>query len=185
MESINKKGTVSIAAAAKAIESGDSIWVSGHSESIAQFLEELQKRESELKNVTLVMDHIEMGQEIGSIKNQNSFKVISGLSAAIVQTYMNSNKQDFLNATGKRVVEMLCRNFGINTIVAEMLPPDKAGMCNLGHFGRSQTVAVSNYDGLKKKIAIIDSGVKPAIKGAAKANISVDEFDVLAESIPA
>lgn len=179
MKNIND--TVSIKAAAAAINSGDRIWVSGNHDNMKAFLAELEKRAGELKDVTLITDDMNVGREIGSIKYHGSFKVIGGIAEAIVKTYKDGDRLEFLTAPAKKVVDILCRDFGVNTLVAEMLPADEEGLCTLGHFGRAQTAAIFANDRITKRIAIIDAGVKETFEGAAKVALPADGFDIVTE----
>lgn len=181
---INNKEVVSIFEAAGQIKSGDSVWVSGNSELTKTFLNALIGRASELKDVIIIIDHPGIEPAINSMKYNGSFKVISGLSQVIRQTYDKGDKLEFIRATGKNIVEIVCRDFAVNTLVAEVLPPDANGMCNPSYFGRFFVSTISGIEGIEKRIAIVNENLVPVSEGAVVRQLPFEGFDTVCASVP-
>lgn len=176
---INDTEVIGIARAAGQIKSGDSVWVSGKSGLTEEFLSALRERAPELRDVTIIVESAVAGAAINSIKYNGSFRVISGLPQLLTKVYTEGDRPEFFRATAKTIVSIICRDFGVNTLVAEVLPPDADGMCALGRSGRSITASISETAGVDKQIAIINEGLEPAQGGATKWKIALKSFGMV------
>ncbi len=174
---MNNKNIVSIRSAVDQIKSNDSIWVSGRSETTEEFLLALAERANELKNVTIIAENIEGTEAL--MKYRGTFRVIVGISNAIRTTYANGDKVKFIMGTSNTAVSLICKEFGVNTLVAEICPPNGKGECLAGGAGKFIAATVSTLPGTVKQIGIVSGNLVTETTGIAKAIIPVEKLDVL------
>lgn len=171
----------SVEFAAAAIKSGDTIWVGNTTGISNEFLEALAKRKNELKNVTILANKGNLPCNIlDELKYSDSFHVLSFFKDALVQAYKGSEKTEktkFLMSGTKVAIEMICKQFGVNTIAVGVCPPDCDGYCNLGKSGAFITLAFNKYEGVSKRIAIIDKDIPFADGNKDEKEISLSQFD--------
>lgn len=147
---------VSAERAAAAIKSGDTIWVGDTTSNYNTFLEALVKRENELEDVTILLNKSTVPCTIlDELRYKNTFHVISFFKEALIQTY-KKDKIAFLQSESKAAVARICRQFGVNTLVSAVCPPDQDGFFNVGKAGVFITAIINKYPGITNRIAIID-----------------------------
>ena len=172
---------VSVERAAATIESGDTIWVGNTAGISNAFLEALVKRQSELKNVTILANKGSTPCKIlDELQYRDAFHVLSFFGDALVQAYRNGEdeeKRKFLVSGSNAGIELICKEFGVNTIAVGVCSPDPDGYSNLGTSGAFITLAFNKYKGIKKRIAIIDEGISSAAGKKEEKTISLQQFD--------
>lgn len=179
----NDLSYVSAENAAATIKSGDTIWVGNTTGISKAFLEALAKRQNELKDVTILANK---GSEpctiLDELKYRDSFHVLSFFKDALVQAYDGSEKEEktkFLMNGTKAAIEMICKQFGVNTIAVGVCPPDSDGNCSLGKSGAFLTLAFNRYRGITKRIAIVDEDIPSATENVEEKEISLLQFDYI------
>ena len=172
---------VSVENAAAAIKSGDTIWVGNTTGISNAFLEALAERQSELKDVTILANK---GNEpckiLDELKYRDSFHVLSFFGDALVQAYKKGENEDkikFLMSGSNAGTELICKQFGVNTIALGVCPPDDDGRCSLGKSGASITLAFNKNKGIAKRIAIIDENIPSATEKKSDNTLSLLQFD--------
>jgi len=179
----NDVSYVSAECAAAAIKSGDTIWVGNTTGISNAFLEALAKRQNELKDVTILANKGSVPCNIlDELKYRDSFHVLSFFKDALVQAYEGSDKEEktkFLMSGTKTAIEMICKQFGVNTIAIGVCPSDSDGYCSLGKSGAFLTLAFNNYNGITNRIAIIDDDIPSATGNKGENEISLSQFDYI------
>jgi len=74
---------------------------------------------------------------------------------------------------------MICKQFGVNTIAVGVCPPDSDGYCNLGKSGAFLTLSFNKYEGIAKRIAIIEEDIPVAAGNKDETEISLLQFDYI------
>ena len=175
----NNANYASVENAAASIKSGDTIWIGNSTNFYNEFLEALMKRQDELKDVTILLNK---GQTSGKIydelKNESTFHVIYFFKEALVQTFKN-DKISFLKSTSGSAVAMICKEFGVNTMVAEVCPPDEQGYCNVGKAGVYITSMINKQAGITNRIALIDEDLPLASGSKDETAIALSSFDYI------
>lgn len=171
---------ISVEAAAAEINSGDTIWAGSASSISVAFLNALSKRQHELKNITiLVFKGNNPCALLDELKNKSSFKVLSFYEEAFVNTYNNGDKFKLLKSSAASAIEAVCIQFEVNTIAVAVCPPDRDGNCNVGESGSYLTPAIHRFNGITKRIAIIDKNLLAATGNKSKSTIRITEFDYI------
>ena len=113
---------------------------------------------------------------LDEIKYRSTFHVISFFKEALVQTY-KSDKITFLKSTSGSALEMICKEFGVNTVVAAVCPSDNEGNCNVGKSGAYITPIINKHEGIINRIAIIDSSLPCATGRTDETAIALSAFN--------
>lgn len=176
---INNKEIKAMADAAALIKSGDSLWISGGAESTECFAKALAKRAGELKNVTVISVDSKICDSLTDIRCTGSFRVISGVGEAIKQTY-DSKRMEVFKGTAPTIQRLMCEEFGVNVLVAEISHPDHQGLCATHPIARSATAAVSSFQGVSTRIALFSEALdKNADQAGGKLSFAC--FDMVCE----
>lgn len=178
MKNLNDNASyISAERAAATIKSCDTLWVGNGASSYDAFLEALMKRQDELKDITILFSKGHAPCKIlDELKYKSTFHVISFFKEALVQTYGN-NKIRFIQSASGALLEMICKEFGVNTIVAAACPPDEQGYCNVGKAGAYITTMINRHAGITNRIAIIDEELPCAVGSKEETAISLTSFD--------
>jgi|GEM_PF-5362437 len=150
-----QKKFVTLTKAAEAVQSGDVIWIGSTLSIPITFLDRLAARADALKNVTLIGSMFVRSHVLFTdLRYQDSFKVISIVGRQMMPKAM-ANVQFIYNAGGS-VIENICMKYGINALAVEVCPTDTNGICGFGAFGTHMTSYVNSYEGINKRIVIIN-----------------------------
>lgn len=170
---------ITLTEAAEAIESGDTIWL-GSSLSISNdFLWALSKRNDELENVTLLTHKPQNPNPmLTHLKYLKAFHLASFMGSYSFSENSDAGVPGFRQTPYGTFSRMICETFKVNTIVTELCPPDEAGNCDYGTFGTGTTPYISNYEGITKTIAILNSH-QPS---GNTAKIHLENVDYICES---
>ena len=168
---------VSAELAAAAIKSGDTIWVGNTTSGYSAFLEALANRGQELHDVTILLNKGTAPCEIlDELSFRNSFRIISFFKEALIKTF-EEDKRSFLKSQSNTLINMICKQYGVNTMVAELCPPDSEGFCNVGTQGVYIMPMINSYSGITRRIAIIDEQLSPAVGKKNETEIPLSAFD--------
>ncbi len=163
--------------AAAAIKSGDTIWVGNTTGGYSAFLEALANRRNELHDVTILLNKGTAPCEIlDELSFRNSFRVISFFKEALIKTF-EGDKRAFLKSQSNSVIDMICKQYGVNTMVAELCPPDSEGFCNVGTKGVYIIPMINSHSGLTRRVAIIDEQLSPAAGKKSETEVPLSVFD--------
>lgn len=177
---INNKEIQAMAEAAALIKSGDSIWISGGTESAEGFAKALANRAGELNNVTIISVDNKICDSLSDIRFTGAFRVISGVGEALRQTY-DSKKLEVFKGTAPTIQRLMCEEFGVNVLVSEISHPDHKGLCAAYPIARSTTAAVSSFKGIATRIALLSEALDENAE-QAKNKLPYDGFDMVCES---
>ncbi|MFB0920704.1 MAG: hypothetical protein QMB62_07465 [Oscillospiraceae bacterium] len=170
---------VSAELAAAAIKSGDTIWVGNTTSGYSAFLKALANRRNELHDVTILLNKgIAPCEILDELSFRNSFRVISFFKEALIKTY-EEDKRAFLKSASNTIIDMICKQYGVNTMVAELCPPDSEGFCNVGAQGVYIMPMINSYSGITRRIAIIDEKLTKAAGKKAETEIPLSAFDYI------
>lgn len=137
------------------IKSGDVIWLGSTLSVPGGFLDKLAEKADRLRNVTLIGNMFVRKHEIfTNTKYQDSFMIISINNRPIMPAAMAN--VHFVYPSGGSVEENICIKFGVNVLAVEVCSPDNDGRCGFGAFGTRITPQVNAYEGIKKRIVIIN-----------------------------
>ncbi|PKM73139.1 MAG: hypothetical protein CVU91_06120 [Firmicutes bacterium HGW-Firmicutes-16] len=162
---------------AASIKSGDTIWVGNGASIYDAFLEALMKRQDELKDITILFSEGQAPCKIlDELKYKSTFRTISFFKEAFVQTY-GKDKITFIQSASGALLDMICKEFGVNTVVAAVCPPDEKGYCNVGKAGAYITPLINKHAGISNRIALIDENLPLAIGRKDETAISLASFD--------
>ena len=167
--------------AAQQIQRGDSIWVSGKSAYVKEFIGHLMNRAQELKGTTIVADSAEALGSFRSSEHGSYIRVIAGIGSAAEYVINNVDIQDIFYASAARTVEIICEEFGINTLVAELSPPDSLEMCKTSRIGAFITSTISNLPSVTKKIAIVNYNKERTPECCSANKITLQRFNFVCE----
>ena len=168
---------VSTEHAAASIKSGDTIWLGNGASSYDAFLEALMERQNELKDITILFSKGKATCKIlDELKYKSTFHVISFFKEALVQTYEN-DKITFLQSASGSLFDMICKEFGVNTVVAAVCPLDNEGNCNVGKAGAYITPMINKHSGITNRIAIIDGNLPCKAGRNDETTISLSSFN--------
>ena len=110
------------------IRSGDVVWIGGTEGAANEFLSALSQRRSELKNVTLlVVTGNEPNKYLELLRHTGSIRVLSFYKEAIIESYRRSGcfgKYEFVTSPAVKAIGLICRSYGVNTMVVRRLPAD-------------------------------------------------------------
>lgn len=176
---INSSEFAGIDSAAAAVKAGDSIWFNGDTSAAAEFARALSSR-TELKNVTIVSVSAMEPETIRILEGSKNIRLISGIGDAIAQIYEN-NKLEVLKATASGIVNILCRDFKINTVITQVSYPDAGGRCTLPSICRAVTSGISAQDCIEKHIAILSDSICSDPTLPENAGMSLDSFELVCE----
>lgn len=173
--------TVAIDAAASDICSSDTLWLGGTTGTAGDFLDALVARAGELKDVTIIaITGRDSSAALETLKREYGFCVLSFFSDALKQTFTEGDRCKFAAAPAAKMVGAICEKYSVNTAVVPLCPPDEIGMCRVGAGESFVAPAIFGFEGVTKRIALLDPGMSPASGRAAATELSVSGFDVVA-----
>lgn len=138
----------------------------------------LAQRSGELRKVTLlVVTGNEKSEVLEKLRACGSFRVVSFYREAISETYRKSGcfgKYELVTAPATKLIDLICRRYGVNTMVAPVCPPTADGRCAVDARQVQTALAVSACPTVTKRIALVDSGMRPAAD-----SLKLDDFDTI------
>ena len=168
-----------VSSAAAAVKAGDSIWFNGNASATAEFARALSDRR-ELKNVTIVSTSYIPAETLSILEGTKNIKFISGMGGAFTQV-CESNRAYILKATAPTIVNMLCREFKINTVITQTSYPVGDGRCALPSKCAALTAAIASENCIAKRIAILSDEICPPSELPGTAELTLDSFELVCE----
>lgn len=169
-----------ISSAAAAVKAGDSIWFNGSASATAEFARALSDRR-ELRNVTIVSTSCIPAGALSVLEGSKNIKLISGVGGVFTQV-CESNRAYILKATSPTIVNMLCREFKINTVITQTTYPAGNGRCALPSKCAALTAAIASESCIAKRIAILSDEICPPSELPGTAELALDSFELVCEA---
>ena len=160
---------------ASAINPGDVVWVGGTEGAANEFLSALAERRNELRGVTLlVVTGSEPNKYLEQLRHCGNVRVLSFYRDAITETYRTGDKREFLTSPATKAIDLICRGYGVNTMVVPVCQPKTDGSCAVDPKQLQTALAVSACPTVTKRIALVDYSLKPSADA-----FRLDDFDVI------
>ena len=163
---------------AAGIHSGDVVWVGGTEGAASEFLSALSERRDELQHVTLlVVTGNTPCAALDTLRRDKNFRVLSFYSDAIREAYGSAGcfgKYEYVTAPAVKAIGLVCRHYGVSTMVVPVCQPDKNGSCAVDAKQVQTALAVSACPSIKKRIALVDYAMKPS-----QDSFRLEDFDTI------
>lgn len=162
---------ISLEDAAALIGPEDGVWV-GSALSIENPLIALLSEMGEsLRGLTLVGSTDSGSDDIFNPKNSGSMRIVS------IHNLCQSASGD--SGDGEKFCENVCRLFGINTAALRLSPPDADGCCRVDADAADLTGAVLGFEGVTRRIAMLDLSQPSAVSGDTRLKVPLKDFDYI------
>lgn len=180
------KRITNVRAAAGEICSGDTLWVGGASGAAAVFLEALAARADELENVTvLVLTGSEVCPALESLKKVPGLRALSFYGEAVAGCCTGVGRTELLSAPAAKLVTVVCRSYGVNTVVIPVTLPDGSGRCTVGASAAFAAPVICEMEGVEKRICLVDPELAPAVGRREAVTLPFERFEYIASGDPA
>ncbi|MEG1190521.1 MAG: CoA transferase [Oscillospiraceae bacterium] len=154
---VQKQRYLSLKEAAEQIQSGDTIWLGSMLNIPNAFLYQLAKRNTELRDVTLLGNMLMMFSPLlRDPEFMKSFHLVSFEGYPLFRG-ANTKHINCKQIPKEAQLQNICEMFKLNTLATEICPPDEQGNCDYGSFGADITAHINCYEGITKRIAVINS----------------------------
>lgn len=174
---------VNMEAAAKCINSGDTIYMGSTLCVPGEFMDALADRSEELSNVTLIANmFLTPAKILMEPKYKKSFHTITMFANAYERMAAKQNNMDFNPTPYGDLVKSVTEVYGANVVAIEVCPPDESGMINAGVLGTNFTPNIMRFPGVVKRIAVINK-FQPLAHGSDEiTKYSIKDFDYIVEN---
>jgi len=180
-----EKKIVNVRAAAGEICSGDTLWVGGSDGAAGVFLEALAARAGELENVTvLVVTGREPCPALETLKRAPGLRALSFFSEAVASCCTGMGRAELMAAPAEKMLSIVCRSFGVDTVVVPVTLPDGSGRCSVGQGAAFAAPAVCALPGVHKRVCLIDPKLIPASGRLEAATVPFERFELIASGDP-
>lgn len=173
---------VTMEQAAKAIKSGDTLWMGSTLCIPYALLDELADRHEELSNVTLIGNMF-----LAPIKilmdpmYKKSFHTISMFGNMLERMAAAQNIIDWHAAPYGELIKAVTEVYKANVVAVEVCPPDENGYFNTGVLGTNFTPNIMRHECVKTRIAVVNR-CQPMAHGPDEVTkYAVEQFDYIVE----
>lgn len=166
----------------KHIEPGDVIWLGQGPQIPYTMLEELHTNMEDYHDVWLYWNVMSSPSSLVFDPDaKRHFRMCSVFNNLLERSLVDMDTIENHACGYDHIVEGFYENGG-NAIAIHILPPDENGVCNVGHYGVSNTTLFMNDSRLVKKIAFVDKTGMYPVKGDPKdVNVNITDFDYIIE----
>ncbi|MEA4894979.1 MAG: acetyl-CoA hydrolase/transferase C-terminal domain-containing protein [Oscillospiraceae bacterium] len=174
---------VTMSEAAGKIESGDTIWMGSTLCIPYAFMDALAERVDELSNITLLGNmYLAPTQIMMDPSYKKTFHTISFFANVLERMASSMGTVDFHSAPYGTLIETVSEVYKANVVAIEICPPDADGNCNVGVLGTNFTPNIIKGDGVKKRIAVINSYQPFATGSDSVTKLPLSMFDYIVEN---
>ena len=166
---------ISLEDAAELLSSGDGVWVGGALTIENPLIELLSDRRESIKGITIVGSTEAKQDDIFNPKYSGALRIVSIHN--VCQSGVGEGS--FAQQSGEQFCRNVCSLFGLNTVALRMSPPDADGNCAVEADSAALTDAICGFEGITKRIAMLDLSQKTAAQGDGRAKISIKDFDYI------
>lgn len=166
---------ISLEDAAALLEPGDGVWVGDALTIENPLIELLSDKGDSLKSLTIVGSTESKQDDIFNPKYSGALRIVS-LHNICKGT---SDKGGAASHNEGQFCQNVCMLFGLNTVALRMSPPDADGNCAVDTAAAELTEAICGFEGITKRIAMLDLSQKTAAEGDGRAKISIKDFDYI------
>lgn len=139
-------------------------------------IEALYKRSAALRGLTIVGSADDKNDAIFSPKYSDCFKIVS---VNTLHTVTPSKAGGHPSPTGAQYYDIICQVFELNTIALRLSPPDADGYCRVDEQASELTKAVVGFDGITKRIAMLDLSLPIAGAEDTRSKVRLADFDLV------
>ena len=166
---------ISLEDAAALIGAEDGVWV-GNALSIENPLIELLSFKGErLKGLTIVGSTDARQDDIFNPKYSGSLRIVSIHNVCQSSAGAGSSAPQ----NGQQFCQSVCKLFALNTVALRLSPPDADGNCAVESDAAELTGAICGFEGITKRIAMLDLSLPTASAGDGRTKISIKNFDYI------
>ncbi|NLV86187.1 MAG: hypothetical protein GX025_03070 [Clostridiales bacterium] len=173
---------VTMEQAAKAINTGDTIWMGSTLCVPDAFMDKLGDRVDEIKDITLMANmYLNPNKVLMDPSYKKSFHVISMFANVLERMADQGKSIDFHSAPYGDMVAAVTDVYKANVVAVEVCPPDEDGNFNCGILGTNFTPNILRSGGIEKKIAVVNKHQPKAHGSDSVTKYPVTMFDYIVE----
>ncbi|MFB0921087.1 MAG: acetyl-CoA hydrolase/transferase C-terminal domain-containing protein [Oscillospiraceae bacterium] len=174
---------VTMSEAAGKINSGDTIWMGSTLCIPYAFMDALAERVDELSEITLLGNmYLAPTQIMMDPSYKKTFHTISFFANVLERMAASMGTIDLHSAPYADLIEAVTVVYKANVVAVEVCPPDADGNCNVGVLGTNFTPNIIKGDGIKKRIAVMNSYQPVASGSDSVTKLPLSMFDYIVEN---